>query len=253
LLPGSPKGTEENGAYFAKGSGQEGTKDKAIVVLTDIFGLAISNPKIIADTISERTGFDVWVPDLFNGRPPVRPEVLDSFTPRRPGEKMGFWKKVAFFLTALTYLPRIIASRPAVVDARAENFLTRIKAERGYENIGVVGYCFGGAISGRIASLGAITSLVIAHPGLLSSKAMKAINKPVSWVLAEDDSLFSEALELQLEAHFRSRTPAVQCEFVRYPGTVHGFAIRPAREQPLSVEGQEKAVEQTVEWFRSTL
>lgn len=67
LLPGSPKGTEKDGAYFAKGSSQEGTKDKAIVILSDVFGLAISNPKIIADTISERTGFDVWVPDLFNG------------------------------------------------------------------------------------------------------------------------------------------------------------------------------------------
>ena len=66
-LPGSPKGTEENGTYFAKGSDQESTQDKAVVVFTDIFGLSISNPKIIADTIAERTGFDVWVPDLFNG------------------------------------------------------------------------------------------------------------------------------------------------------------------------------------------
>jgi len=66
-LPGSPTGTEENGAYLAKGSNKEDTKDKAVVVLTDIFGLSISNPKIIADTIAERSGFDVWVPDLFNG------------------------------------------------------------------------------------------------------------------------------------------------------------------------------------------
>lgn len=66
-LPGSPKGTEESGAYFAKGSGQEEAKDKAVVVLTDIFGIATPNPKIIADTIADRTGFDVWVPDLFDG------------------------------------------------------------------------------------------------------------------------------------------------------------------------------------------
>ena len=66
-LPGSPKGAEENGVYLAKGSNQEDTKNKAVVVLTDIFGLSISNPKIIADTIAEQTGFDVWVPDLFNG------------------------------------------------------------------------------------------------------------------------------------------------------------------------------------------
>lgn len=140
-LPGSPKGTEENGAYLAKGSDQEAAKDKAVVVLTDIFGLAISNPKIIADSIAERTGFDVWVPDLFDGmlstrtrspdvgcslntarpgHPPVAPEVLDSFVPRRVGEKMGLWRWMRFCLTALLHISGFIASRSAVVDSRAK-------------------------------------------------------------------------------------------------------------------------------------
>lgn len=65
-LPGSPKGVEENGVYLAKGSNQAAT-DKAIVILTDIFGLSIPNPKIIADVLAEQTGYDVWVPDVFNG------------------------------------------------------------------------------------------------------------------------------------------------------------------------------------------
>lgn len=74
-----------------------------------------------------------------------------------------------------------------------------------------------------------------------------------------------------MEAHFKSRTPEVRYEFVDYPGeparpplshspnlthligTVHGFAARPVMEQPLSVEGQEKALEQAVKWFQSTL
>jgi len=251
-LPGSPKGTEENGVYLASGSNQEDTKDKAVVVLTDIFGLAISNPKIIADTIAERTGFDVWVPDMFNGYPPVAPEVLDSFIPRRPGE-ISFWKKIRFYWTFLTHVFGIIASRPAVVDPRVKEFLTKIKAERGYKSIGVVGYCFGGALSIRIASFDAITSIVIAHPGRSTLEYIKAINKPVSWICAEDDISFPKELRLQAEAHFKSRTPELQYEFVDYPGTVHGFASRPAREQPLSVEGQEKALEQAVKWFQSTL
>jgi carboxymethylenebutenolidase len=145
LLPGSPKGTEENGVYLAKGSNLEDTKDKAVVILTDIFGLSISNPKIIADTIAERTGCDVWVPDLFNGalstvcagslfrlsvahlisldyrpgHPPVKPEVLDFFLPRSPGEKMGFWRTIRFYLTLLTYIPGMFGCRSGVVDPRA--------------------------------------------------------------------------------------------------------------------------------------
>ena len=142
-LPGSPKGTEENGAYLAEGSNiQEGTKDKAIVVLTDAFGLSISNSKIIADALAERTGFDVWVPDIFNGasytapgvgsldthpifttrtgRPPIAPEALDSFVPRHPNEKVGFWRKVGLYWTLLTHIFRFIASRSAVVDPRTK-------------------------------------------------------------------------------------------------------------------------------------
>jgi len=253
LLPGSPKGTEENGAYFAKGSNQEDTKDKAVVLLTDIFGLSISNFKILADTIAERTGFDVWVPDLFNGNPPIKPEALDSFIPRKPGEKLGFLRKVHFYWTILTHISAFISCRPSVVDPRAKEFLTKIKAEHGYKSIGVAGYCFGGAIPVRIASFDDITSIVIAHPAPLNLAAIKAIDKPVSWICAEEDSSFSKELRLQAEAHFTSRTPELQHEFVDYPGTVHGFACRPAREQPLSVEGQEKALDQTIKWFQSTL
>ncbi|KAF9786008.1 dienelactone hydrolase endo-1-3,1,4-beta-D-glucanase [Thelephora terrestris] len=252
-LPGSPKGTEENGVYFAKGSSQPDTKDKAVIVFTDIFGLSISNPKVIADTIAERTGFDVWVPDLFDGRIPVKPEVLDFFLPRHPGEKMGLWRKVRFYWTLLTHIPGMIGCRPAVVDPRAKEFLTKIKAEHGYKSIGVVGYCFGGAISIRLAPLDAVTSVVIAHPAPSTLDAIKAINVPVSWACAEEDDAFPKELRLQAEAHFKSRTPELQYEFVDYPGTVHGFAARPAREQPLSVEGHEKALEQTIKWFQSTL
>jgi len=252
LLPGSPKGTEENGAYFIKGSNQEATADKAVVVFTDSFGLAVTNPKIVADTIAERTGFDVWVPDLFNGQPPVAPGTLD-YGPRRPGEKVGFWKMFKFYLTGLTHIFGFIAARPAVVDPRTKEFLTKIKAERGYKSIGVVGYCFGGALSIRVAQFDAIASVVIAHPACPSLEDIKAINKPVSWICAEDDFYFSKEFRLQAEAHFKSRTPELQYEFVDYPGTVHGFACRPAMEQPLSVEGQEKALEQTVKWFQSTL
>ena len=73
-LPGSPKGTEEDGAYLAKGPNQEDTNEKAVFLLTYIFGL-ISNPKIIADSLVELIGFDVWVPDLFSGMYPTKSAV----------------------------------------------------------------------------------------------------------------------------------------------------------------------------------
>ena len=99
---------------------------------------------------------------------------------------------------------------------------------------------------------------------------IRGVSTFYSHLLYPDDSVFSNALRLKAEAQFKSRTPPTQYEFVDYPGklcsslldqsvpirllgTVHGFAIRPAREQPLSVEGQEKALEQTIKWFQNTL
>lgn len=66
ILPGEPSGTMVKDAYFA--AGPEGNTSRAVVLLTDIFGLPLVNSKIIADNISKRLGCDVWVPDLFNGK-----------------------------------------------------------------------------------------------------------------------------------------------------------------------------------------
>lgn len=66
IIPGEPTGTMVDGAYFR--TAPSGTESKsAIVLLTDIFGLPLINSKIIADLLAEKTGFDVWVPDLFDG------------------------------------------------------------------------------------------------------------------------------------------------------------------------------------------
>ena len=40
---------------------------KAIILLTDIFGVDLVNCKLNADEISKRVGCDVWVPDFFGG------------------------------------------------------------------------------------------------------------------------------------------------------------------------------------------
>lgn len=36
---------------------------------TDIYGLAVPNPKILADLFAESTGLDIFVPDMFEGAP----------------------------------------------------------------------------------------------------------------------------------------------------------------------------------------
>lgn len=76
ILPGEPVGLildEYNGAYFSKGP--EGYTKRAIVLLTDMFGLPLVNCKLIADHLAQSLSCDIWVPDLFDG---ISPQALSS-------------------------------------------------------------------------------------------------------------------------------------------------------------------------------
>ena len=64
-LPGDPTGAFHDGAYFR--SAQSTTSARAVVLLTDAFGLPYQNCKLLADIYSQRLGCDVWVPDMFDG------------------------------------------------------------------------------------------------------------------------------------------------------------------------------------------
>ena len=74
VLDGEPEGTMVDGAYLRTAPSVEGadagTPTRAVVLLTDIFGLPLKNSKLVADEIARRVGCDVWVPDLFDGASP---------------------------------------------------------------------------------------------------------------------------------------------------------------------------------------
>ena len=67
FLPGEPKSSMVSPNYFTPAQASDTTeRTKAIVLLTDIFGLPVPNPRIIADHLTEHVGIDVWVPDFFD-------------------------------------------------------------------------------------------------------------------------------------------------------------------------------------------
>ncbi|KAF9049634.1 dienelactone hydrolase endo-1,3,1,4-beta-D-glucanase [Hymenopellis radicata] len=257
LLTEQPKGVTSDiaGAYFAAAAGQNPSTTTAIVILTDIYGLSIPNPKVLADFFAENLGCDVWVPNVFVGGPPVSPDVM--VMPERAGEKRSIWTWIKIIFTQMIpAIPALIRERPSVADAQIADFMAKLKAHKSYEKIGAVGYCFGGAAAIRFAATVTFNSVVIAHPGATNLAQFKAMKVPCSWVCAEEDMIFSKALRLQAEAEFSGRTGKdnfVDYEFKEYTGTVHGFASRPNLEYPEVKEGFEGALRQTVEWFRKTL
>jgi len=80
ILSGEPKGTVKTGilgnSYFSPAPAVEAntpdvTLKKAILLLTDVFGLSVNNCKVIADEFAKQLGCDVWVPDYFMGAYPT--------------------------------------------------------------------------------------------------------------------------------------------------------------------------------------
>jgi len=107
--------------YFTPAPASDTTeRTKAIVLLTDIFGLPLPNPRIIADHLAEHVGVDVWVPDFFDGKPPIDANALEPLLPDRAGVRITWLTSGLRTLKILTALPGFIANRPSVVDARVQ-------------------------------------------------------------------------------------------------------------------------------------
>ncbi|TDL22122.1 alpha/beta-hydrolase [Rickenella mellea] len=259
VLPGEPVGTmQSDGSYFhpAPQSADPANSKKAIIFLTDIFGLPLKNNKLLPDQLSVALGCDVWVPDMFDGYPPVTEDQLTPHMPEVPGAAWSLWSKLKLLVTIIFAAPRLISSRPSVADDRIHKFVKKIQEERKYEKLGAVGYCYGGAAAVRLGSKGLFNSMVVCHPGTISKAEISAINIPTAWVCAEQDFTFGPKLRDEAEAIFAARKDKpeyVDYEFREYKGVVHGFAVRPNLGIPAIKQGFEGSFDQTVQWFKKTL
>ncbi|KAJ6595711.1 dienelactone hydrolase endo-1,3,1,4-beta-D-glucanase [Mycena vulgaris] len=256
LLPGEPTGSFDiHGSYYASApaTASEAQNKRAIILLTDGFGLPLTNCKIIADKLAARLACDVWVPDIFAGKPMM---PVDTMIPSRAGEKISFFRWVQFYWALIFRIPYVIASRPSVVDTRLSAFFQALRERKKYEKLGAVGYCFGGATAVRLGATDVIQSAVVCHPAPFSTDQLKTTKVPTSWVFAEDDMFFKPEKRLEVEAVFSERKGKdtfIDYECKDYKGTTHGFASRPDLKYPEIKAAFEKALDQTVEWFNKTL
>ncbi|KAJ6531634.1 Alpha/Beta hydrolase protein [Mycena vulgaris] len=254
VLEGEPTGvvSEFEGAYYAAG----GTSRRAIILLTDIFGLPLNNPKILADNFAQHLMCDVWVPDLFAGRAPVTVSQMKAM-PERAGVKMSFFDILQLIWLTLPSIPALVSNRPSVVEARTISFVKKLQETKKYERIGAIGYCFGGGIAmGVGASTDLFNSIILVHPSPPSDSNIKAIKAPTAWSCAEDDMALRPARLAELKALYEGRKgngTFVDFEIKVYKGTAHGFGARPNFAYPDVKEGFEKAFQQAVDWFNKTI
>ncbi|KAF8484246.1 dienelactone hydrolase endo-1,3,1,4-beta-D-glucanase [Gautieria morchelliformis] len=252
-LEGTPSGKLEGTDYYKAAPGGSTT---AVVLLTDIFGLKLINPKLMADQYSERLGCDVWVPDYFNvGKPPFDESKMGPLLPDVPNTATSFFQKLKFIFAIMGCMPSLISNRPSVVDHRTTAFVKRIKEQKKYEKIGVIGFCFGGAIVVRLASTDLFNSAIVAHPAGTSPAEIEAMKIPTSWICAEEDRSFGPEYRAQTEDIWKRKheNSKLDYEFKDYKGTVHGFAARPNLGNPVIKKAWEDSFEQTIAWYKKTL
>ncbi|KAG8976199.1 hypothetical protein FRC05_004448 [Tulasnella sp. 425] len=241
--------------YFRKSasSTESEPSKKAIVLFTDAFGLTMPNIQLIGDSLGQSLDVDVYVPDMFEGKPPLRHEDLVPFTPDQPGVTLSIKQKLDWAWTMLKNLPGIFMYRPDVVRKRAEAFIKALKEEKHYDRIGAAGYCLGGCGALHIATTGLVDVVVICHPGPTSRGEVSRIRTQTSWVCAEEDVWLSSANREQYEAILRAKSETQAFESHVYQGTTHGFAARPNLEIPQVKQAFEDALQQTTKWFQEKL
>jgi len=231
----------------------DGGSKKAILILPDIFGLGIVNPKLVADMLNEKVGCDVFVPDTFEGGPIWNEDMMAPYLPDEAGVKQSFLTKLVFVWKIITTIPRIWPNRPHLVAARTETFIKDLQAQ-GYTSIALAGYCFGGSVAAYLAPKPELVkAVVLAHPGAFSDDQIKAFKVPSCWPIAEDDHGTPTKRWGEYEAILRAKGDDVPCEFKIYPGTAHGFAARPNMEKPVIKQAFYDSVDQTADWCKRFL
>ncbi|CAF2147457.1 unnamed protein product [Rotaria magnacalcarata] len=230
-LPGIPQGqiikiTEIN-TYLTLGTDSP-SKNKAIVLLTDVF-------------------------DLFSGDP-IASSVLEN-VPQNPGEKMCISTKIRLAGKFLkSFAPWLFRHRQAVTLPIVEKFFKALRSEKGVTRIQAVGYCFGGLYALLVGNgeLHLADVIVGCHVSLVNKTHFEQLQVPAAFVCAQEDNQFTDALRSEAEK-ILARKLDISSKFLLTEGTVHGFAARPDPNNPVIMKAFTQANNFIVEWAKAYL
>jgi len=217
------KGNETIRAYVAYP--ERKTKAPGVIVIHEIFGLTDWEPTV-ADRLAKE-GYVAIVPDLLSSKHGQSPKDPDD------GRK----------LIGELEPERITADLDATYD-----YLNGLGAVQ-KDQIGTVGFCWGGGQSFRYATNNPnLKAAVVAYGPPPDSSAIKRIQAPVLGVYGENDERINGSLP-DVAAKMQSAGKTFTYEV--YPGTGHGF-LKPGR-QGSDTPQVEKAWKRILEFYRARL
>ncbi|KAK5625656.1 hypothetical protein RRF57_001372 [Xylaria bambusicola] len=201
--------------------------DKAVLYLTDIFGIQLLENRLLADSFG-RAGYFVVAPDLFNGTP-ATVDLVDMTPVQRE-----------VFLAAAT---------PEDTDALIATGLDYLQNVKKISRIATTGYCFGGRFAFRWLAEGTGVSVgFAAHPSNLQNEEIVAITNPVAIAHADNDSANPAARQAEINALLLKNTTQPYTVSL-YGGNSHGFGVRANISDPRQKFGKEQAFFQAVRFF----
>ncbi|KAH8819821.1 dienelactone hydrolase [Xylogone sp. PMI_703] len=197
----------------------------AIILLTDIVGHRFINLQLLADQFAAN-GYLVVMPDLFEGDP----------VPLNHPTEFDFMKWL------------IPAHLPAKIDPIVEGTIEYLKKDRDIQNIGGAGYCFGAKYVVRFLKQNQLDAGFIAHPSLIETDELEAIERPLSIAAAEHDTVFPTPKRHESEEILLKLSP-LSYQIAFYSGTDHGFAVRGDISQRQIKFAKEQTFFQALAWF----
>jgi carboxymethylenebutenolidase len=201
------------------------TKAPAVIVIHEIFGLTDWEPKV-ADRLAKE-GFVAILPDLLSSKHGKSPTDPDA------GRK----------LIGELEPDRITADLDAVY--AHVNGLPAVSRDQ----IGVIGFCWGGGQSFRYATNNPkLRAAVVAYGPAPDTAAMRRIQAPVLGIYGENDERINASLP-EVTAAMQSDGKTFTSEV--YPGTGHGF-LKPGRQGSDGPQ-VEKAWARILEFYRARL
>jgi len=233
---GTPKGKWEKiggvDSYVATPTG-EYPQNKAILFLSDAFGLHLHNNQLLADDFAAN-GFKTIIPDYLNGDS-IPADALSTGT-----------------FNLANWFPNHSQkeTRPTL-----DKVVEALKSE-GVTELAATGYCFGGRYVFDLAFDHDIKVSVVSHPSLLkvpediekyaaTSKAPLLINS------CTVDQQFPLEASAKADEIFKEFAPGYKREY--FEGCTHGFAVRGDLSDPKVKAGKEGAFKASVEWIKKYL
>ncbi|KAF1838667.1 alpha/beta-hydrolase [Decorospora gaudefroyi] len=207
------------------------TSHKAILHITDIFGVPLLQNKLLADSFAAND-YLVIMPDIFAG------DAI-SVEQQEAGLNLTEWR---------TRHP------PAAIDAIISQTLAYMRTELGVEYVGGVGYCFGGKYVPRFLTASASAGLdmgFIAHPSALTEAEIGAVEKPISIAAGTLDASFNTTAKVRAEGILKANNVTFQSNL--YSGAPHGFGVRVNQDVPQQAYAKQASFIQAVTWFGAWL